>query len=94
MKKKNKKKSKIEPEAVENEEPKEKKNGLLPMEGTVVEAVRGAFRVKIDDIEHIALCHLGGKLRKHYIKVVPGDKVSVELTPYDLTKGRITYRHR
>jgi translation initiation factor IF-1 len=40
------------------------------------------------------LCHLGGKLRKHYIKVVPGDKVDIEVTPYDLTRGRIIYRHR
>jgi translation initiation factor IF-1 len=72
-----------------------KKEDLLPMEGTVVEAVRGSrFRVKVGDSDHIVLCHLGGKLRKHYIKVIPGDKVDIEVTPYDLTRGRIIYRHR
>jgi len=72
-----------------------KKEALLPMEGTVVEAVKGSrFRVRLDNSEHIVLCHLGGKLRKHYIKVVPGDKVDIEVTPYDLTRGRIIYRHR
>jgi translation initiation factor IF-1 len=71
------------------------KEDLLPMEGTVVEAVKGSrFRVRLDNSEHIVLCHLGGKLRKHYIKVVPGDKVDIEVTPYDLTRGRIIYRHR
>ena len=76
------------------EKGEEKKSKLIPMEGTVVEAVKGAFRVQLDESEHICLCHLGGRLRKHYIKVVPGDKVTVELSPYDLTRGRITYRHR
>ena len=71
-----------------------KSSKLIPMEGVVVEAVRGAFRVKLEQGDHIVLCHLGGKMRKNYIRIVPGDKVSVELTPYDLNRGRITYRHR
>lgn len=70
------------------------KEEALEMEGTVIEAVKGAFRVKVDDSEHIILAHLGGKMRKHYIKVVPGDKVTVEVSPYDVSRGRITFRHR
>ena len=64
----------------------------IPMEGTVIEAVKGAFRVQLDNTEHIVLCRLSGKLRKHYIKVIPGDRVSIEVTPFDLGKGRIVYR--
>ena len=51
------------------------------------------FKVKIGE-GHEVLAHLSGKMRKHYIKVLAGDKVTVELSPYDLTKGRVTYRHR
>jgi translation initiation factor IF-1 len=70
------------------------KEELLSMQGTVVEAVKGLFRVQIDNSSHLVLCHLGGKLRKNYIKVIPGDKVDVEVTPYDLNRGRIIFRHR
>jgi len=49
------------------------------------------FRVKLDN-EHIVLAHISGKMRKYFIKILPGDKVTVELSPYDLTRGRITYR--
>jgi translation initiation factor IF-1 len=69
------------------------KEGPIEVEGVVTEAVKGGFRVELDS-GHKLLCHLGGKLRKHYIRVVPGDKVTVELSPYDMTKGRITYRQK
>ena len=65
---------------------------MIPVDGTVVECMGNAtFKVKIGD-GHEVLAHLSGKMRKHYIRIVPGDSVTVELTPYDLTKGRITYR--
>jgi len=58
----------------------------------VIEALPNTlFRVKMDD-QKVILCHLSGKMRIHYIKILPGDMVKVEMTPYDLTKGRITYR--
>jgi len=72
-----------------------KKEELIPMTGKVVESMGGSrFRVQLENSEHIVLCHLGGKLRKHFIKIIPGDKVDIEVTPYDLTRGRITFRHR
>lgn len=71
-----------------------KKEEALEAEGVVLEATRGRFQVKLEDSEHIVTAHLGGKMRKHYIRVVPGDKVTIEMSPYDLTKGRITYRHK
>ncbi len=62
------------------------------MEGTVLETIQGAkFIVKLDN-EHEVLAHISGKIRKNYIKILPGDRVKVELTPYDLNVGRITYR--
>ncbi len=70
------------------------KEEAIEVTGVVREAVRGAFRVQLENSEHIVLCHLGGKMRKNYIRVVPGDKVVVEVSPYDFTKGRITYRDR
>lgn len=64
------------------------------VEGVVVESLPNAmFRVKINNQETV-LCHLAGKMRIHYIKVMPGDKVRVELTPYDKTRGRIVYRYK
>lgn len=64
----------------------------VEVEGTVVEALPNArFRVEIQD-GHIVLAHLAGKLRMHYIRILPGDKVKLELSPYDLTRGRITFR--
>lgn len=63
-------------------------------EGVVVEALPNTtFRVELEDGRKL-LCHLSGKMRIHYIKVMPGDKVKVELTPYDETKGRIIYREK
>ena len=68
------------------------KEELIEVEGTVREALPNTmFRVEIQD-QHVVLAHLGGRLRKHYIKVLPGDRVKVELSPYDLTRGRITFR--
>jgi len=62
--------------------------------GTVLEALPNtSFRVQLED-GRLLLCHLSGKMRIHYIKVMPGDRVKVELTPYDETKGRITYREK
>ena len=68
------------------------KEDLIEVEGTIVEALPNTmFRVEIE-AGHIVLVHLGGKLRKHYIRILPGDKVKLELSPYDLTRGRITFR--
>ncbi len=70
------------------------KEDMIPVDGTVVECMGNTtFKVKIGE-GHEVLAHLSGKMRKHYIKVLAGDKVTVELSPYDLTKGRVTYRHR
>jgi translation initiation factor IF-1 len=67
---------------------------MIAVEGTIIECKGNAsFRVKVGE-EHEVLAHLSGKMRKNYIKVLAGDRVSLELSPYDLTKGRITYRHR
>ena len=64
------------------------------MEGTVVEPLPNAmFRVELEN-GHKVLAHISGKMRMHYIRILPGDKVTVEMTPYDLSKGRITYRHK
>ena len=69
-----------------------KKDGVIEIEGSVVEALPNAmFRVDLDNGFNV-LAHISGKIRRNYIKILPGDRVKVELTPYDLTKGRITYR--
>jgi translation initiation factor IF-1 len=65
---------------------------VIEMEGTIVEALPNAmFRVKLEN-EIEMLAHISGKIRKNFIRILPGDKVKVELSPYDLTRGRITYR--
>lgn len=70
------------------------KEELLEFPGTVVELLPNAmFRVKLEN-EHEVLAHTAGKMRKHRIRVLQGDQVLVEMTPYDLTKGRITYRYK
>ena len=70
------------------------KEGVIELQGVVVDMLsNGKFRVELDN-NHRIIAHLGGKMRKHYIRVILGDRVTVELSPYDLTKGRITYRHR
>ncbi|MBI1372894.1 MAG: translation initiation factor IF-1 [Phycisphaera sp.] len=66
----------------------------IQVEGEVVEALPNAmFKVKLTEQDHEVLAHLAGKMRMHYIKIVPGDRVTIEISPYDLSKGRITYRH-
>jgi translation initiation factor IF-1 len=66
----------------------------IEMEGTVLENLPNTqFRVELDN-KHVIIAHISGKMRKHYIRILRGDRVTVELTPYDLTKGRITYRAR
>jgi translation initiation factor IF-1 len=68
------------------------KEEAIEVEGTVVETLPNAmFRVELED-GHLVLAHISGKMRKYYIKIVNGDKVTVELSPYDLTRGRITFR--
>ncbi len=68
------------------------KEEAIEIEGTVVEALPNTmFRVEVQG-GHVVLAHLGGKLRKHYIRILPGDKVKLELSPYDLDRGRITFR--
>jgi translation initiation factor IF-1 len=71
------------------------KEELLEFEGTVTELLPNAtFRVKLATGEHEIIAHTAGKMRKNRIRVLTGDKVMVEMTPYDLTKGRITYRFK
>jgi len=70
------------------------KEEAIQMEGKVVETLPNTtFRVELDN-GHIVTAHISGKMRKHYIRILTGDKVTVELTPYDLSKGRIVYRTR
>ena len=71
-----------------------KKDGVIEVEGSVVEALPNAmFRVELEN-GHIVLAHISGKMRQHYIKILPEDRVVVELTPYDLSRGRIVYRYK
>ncbi len=68
------------------------KDDVIEIEGVVVETLPNAmFKVELEN-GHIVLAHVSGKIRMHYIRILPGDKVTVELSPYDLTRGRITYR--
>jgi translation initiation factor IF-1 len=70
------------------------KDDTILGEGTVVEPVPNAmFRVELEN-GHKVLAHISGKMRMHYIRILPGDRVQVELTPYDLSRGRITYRYK
>lgn len=70
------------------------KNDVIEIEGTVVEKLPNAmFKVELEN-GHQVLAHISGKLRMNYIKIVPGDKVTLEMSPYDLTKGRITWRDK
>ncbi len=72
-----------------------KKEDVILADGLVEKALPNAmFQVKLLESGHVVLAHVSGKMRMHYIKLLPGDKVAVELSPYDLTKGRITSRHR
>jgi translation initiation factor IF-1 len=70
------------------------KGEAIEVMGTVLESLPNAmFRVELEN-RHKVLAHISGKMRMHYIKILPGDKVTVELSPYDLTRGRITYRQK
>ncbi len=67
---------------------------VIELEGTVVETLPNTlFKVELEN-GHVILAHISGKMRMHYIRIIPGDRVAIEMTPYDLTKGRIVYRHR
>lgn len=70
------------------------KEEAIELEGEVVEALPNTmFRVRLDN-DHEVLAHISGKMRMHYIRILPGDRVKVELSPYDLSRGRITYRFK
>ena len=70
------------------------KQDVIEIEGLVVDTLPNAqFKVKLEN-GHEVLAHVSGKIRMHYIRILPGDKVTVEISPYDLTRGRITFRHK
>jgi len=70
------------------------KEATITVEGKVTEPLPNAmFRVELDN-GHVVLAHISGKMRMHFIKILPGDKVTIELSPYDLSRGRITYRYK
>lgn len=70
------------------------KQDVIEVEGTILESLPNAmFKVKLQN-EHVILAHISGKIRMNFIKILPGDRVTVELTPYDLNRGRITYRFK
>lgn len=70
------------------------KEDIIEVQGAVTETLPNAmFRVKLEN-NHVILAHISGKMRMHFIRILPGDKVTVEMSPYDLTRGRITYRFK
>jgi translation initiation factor IF-1 len=70
------------------------KQTSIQQDGTVIESLGNAiFRVELEN-GHVITAHISGKMRMHYIKILPGDKVKIEMSPYDLTKGRITFRYQ
>jgi len=70
------------------------KQELIKQDGTIEEALSNAmFRVRLEN-DHLIVATISGKMRMHYIRILPGDKVAVEMSPYDLTRGRITYRYK
>ncbi|HHV40624.1 MAG: translation initiation factor IF-1 [Bacteroidales bacterium] len=70
------------------------KQPAIEKEGVIIEALSNAmFRVELDN-GHVIIAHISGKMRMHYIRILPGDRVRVEMSPYDLTKGRITFRYK
>ena len=70
------------------------KEDNIEMQGTILETLPNTmFRVELEN-GHVVIAHISGKMRKNYIRILTGDKVTVQLTPYDLTKGRITFRHK
>ena len=70
------------------------KQNAIEQDGTIVEALSNAmFRVELQN-GHVVIAHISGKMRMHYIKILPGDKVRIEMSPYDMTKGRIVFRYK
>ena len=70
------------------------KQDAIEVDGTVTEALANAmFRVQLES-GHVIIAHISGKMRQHYIKILPGDRVKVDMSPYDLTKGRISFRYK
>ena len=70
------------------------KQAFIEQDGTIIEALSNAmFRVELQN-GHVITAHISGKMRMHYIKILPGDRVRIEMSPYDLTKGRITFRYQ
>ena len=94
MKKKNNNDNRVvNTETKDERAAKKNKKGFIEVEGVVEELLPAAnFQIKLDN-GHPVRAHLSGKMRMHKIRILPGDRVTVEMTPYDLTKGRITYRH-
>jgi translation initiation factor IF-1 len=71
------------------------KDDLIPAEGTIIDKQPNAFfKVQLENTDHIVLAVISGKMRKNRIRILVGDRVSVEMSPYDLTRGRITYRYK
>lgn len=69
------------------------KDDIIELTGTVEEVLPGSmYKVKVDNLPNVLLCYTGGKLKQHKIRIILGDKVKIEVSPYDLTKGRVTYR--
>jgi translation initiation factor IF-1 len=70
------------------------KGEVISVEGTVIEPLPNAmFKVELEN-KHVVLAHISGRMRMHFIRILPGDKVKLELSPYDLTRGRIVYRYK
>jgi translation initiation factor IF-1 len=70
------------------------KEDVIEVEGKIIDTLPNAmFKVELEN-GHVVLAHVSGKIRMHFIRILPGDKVTVELSPYDLTRGRITYRYK
>jgi len=77
-----------------NESPKNNKKEVIELKGKIIETLPNAmFRVELEN-GHEILAHISGRMRMHYIKILPGDEVTIEMTPYDLSKGRIIYRYK
>ena len=71
------------------------KDDLIPAEGTIIDKQPNAFfKVRLDNSEHVVLAAISGKMRKHRIRILAGDRVRLEISPYDITRGRINYRHK
>lgn len=78
----------------QNREEKQNKKEVIELKGVILETLPNAmFKVELEN-GHEILAHISGRMRMHYIKILPGDTVTIEMTPYDLTKGRITFRHK